>query len=187
MNTLRAFERAFDSGLGAELDIRDCDGGLVISHNPVSKIEVPLYFDDFLKVWNRYSNPTLAINVKSDGLIPLIQRLADSKTFEGSFFFDMSVPESIRYFQAGLPVIGRLSEFEQIFEPGKTYWLDSFVSNWWLEKTQDTFANVKCFLVSPELHGRDHRSVWEEVRKLDYIQGICTDFFSEALRVFDVD
>lgn len=36
-NTFPAFERALQNGFGIETDFRDCNGELVISHDPASQ------------------------------------------------------------------------------------------------------------------------------------------------------
>jgi glycerophosphoryl diester phosphodiesterase len=183
-NTLIAFERAFEAGLGVELDIRDSNGKLVVSHDPVSRNTETLLFAEVLELSDHYKKPTIAINVKADGLIPMIKAVVDTNNIGSSFFFDMSTPESVRYLEAGFPLAKRLSEVERSVEDGSTYWLDSLAGDWWLETPLEKFSKTKCYLASPELHGRDHKAVWKAVHNLDFIQGICTDFFALAVGEF---
>ncbi len=183
-NTLSAFERAFDAGLGVELDLRDYNGELVISHNPVTYDQALLPFSDLINLWNRYDNPKVAINVKADGLIPMIALHMNCINFNNSFFFDMSIPESLRYKNAAFPVAGRLSEHERAILPGNRYWLDAFFGDWWLEEEPEFFAGTECYLVSPELHSRDQTVAWAGALSSEFIKGICTDFVSQALKEF---
>ena len=64
--------------------------------------------------------------------------------------------------------------------------MDSFFGDWWLNIEWDDFfpKGARVFVVSPELHGRDHNPAWEKV--LTWIQegkdvGVCTDYPKEFL------
>ena len=72
-NTIKAFQRSFALGFGTETDIRDLQGELVVSHDMPKGDEMRL--EKFLALVSSYEDAhslTLALNIKSDGLlIPL--------------------------------------------------------------------------------------------------------------------
>ncbi|MDT9338048.1 hypothetical protein VV11_000665 [Trichodesmium erythraeum 21-75] len=71
-NTLVAFKKSFMDGFGCELDIRDCEGQLVISHDLPTKPYLLLE-----TVFQNYKNINcdvpIAINIKADGLQILLK------------------------------------------------------------------------------------------------------------------
>lgn len=99
-NTLVAFKRAFDAGIGVELDVRDWNGKLVVSHDPpVYDNDLPDYFSFVLELLGDRDN-ILAVNVKSCGLAPLFARLNAPKNW---FFFDLPPHEMKDYCTHKLP------------------------------------------------------------------------------------
>lgn len=190
-NTLDAFKIALQNGFGIETDFRDCNGRLMISHDPASvdSIDAEIFFD----LCNQYPNiGPHAINIKSDGLQNLLFPYFLSWSSDRYFVFDMSVPDTLGYFQKGINTFTRVSEYEafQDFD-GKAsgVWLDSFYKEWYGgEQIKQYLALGKSVaIVSPELHGRDHRSLWSMVKSL-YTQDmplmLCTDFPLEAKQYF---
>ena len=185
-NSKDAISRAFELGFGVEIDVRDFDGELVLSHDPATKQSQHLNEIELTSCLS-----TIALNVKSDGLIPLI------KSFElgqiqkiNHFYFDMSYPEQRKYFEADLSVAIRTSEFEKAeIEDPNYIWLDSFISEWYLEDFRflAKFQNSIICIVSPELHNRPLGLSWERLIPY-FIESpnilICTDFpmeFAKAL------
>ena len=73
-NSLESIDRALKGGFGIETDIRDLDGKLVISHDPPSAGDA---FDlkTLLELYRKSkASSRVALNIKSDGLCPLIQQ-----------------------------------------------------------------------------------------------------------------
>jgi len=107
-NTTAAFLRSFELGFGTETDIRDCDGKLVISHDPPEARAEPLPLHVFLDLYDRHGNGLpLALNIKADGLQ---SRVCDHITAYGIrnyFCFDMSVPDTRGYPRAGVSSASR--------------------------------------------------------------------------------
>lgn len=107
-NTLTAFERAFDAGIGVELDVRDWCGELVVSHDPPTyrpdewstRCDGPLRFSEVLDLLGDRPN-ILAVNVKSCGLAPMFGRLKAPKNW---FFFDLPPHEDEVYDAHLLPI-----------------------------------------------------------------------------------
>lgn len=166
-----ALVRAASFGFSIETDLRDMNGSLVISHDPASQTAVSASLA-LEAIFDAASAPiVLALNVKSDGLAPLLGPLLDSFASHSGFLFDMSIPQLVVYARSNLPVAIRVSEFEP-FRPElleqlgglpRRIWLDSFNSDWWLkhEEINDLALTSTLMIVSPEIHGRNPRQVWD--------------------------
>src|SRR5215208_3605025 len=91
-NTLQGFESAFRHGWGAEIDVRDLDGELVVSHDTPRHGALP--FTQAVAAYAALAQPgPLAVNVKSDGLQ---EKLAGAlRGVTDWFAFDMSVPDTL--------------------------------------------------------------------------------------------
>jgi hypothetical protein len=175
-NSSHALSNAFTNGFAIETDVRDFHGKLVISHDPCIDSNAQS-FEELLGKTHR-----IAINIKSDGLSELIARNLDSIAASKSFIFDCSFPELLRYKRLGIPHAMRISEYEKKLPWNPDYiWLDAFESDWWLEDlaAQELMKKIPTVIVSPELHKRDHRQVWDKVKSLRHSGvevSICTDF-----------
>jgi glycerophosphoryl diester phosphodiesterase len=190
-NTLPAFERAFARGWGAEIDVRDLDGELVVSHDAPVRGALAL-----AAVVGAYraagGSGRLAINVKADGLQAALA--AALSTIDGSswFTFDMSVPDAVVSLRHGLPVYTRHSDVERdpvLYDAAEGVWLDDFGGDWLTEEhvASHLAAGKRVAVVSPELHGRDHAQAWSTWRTWS-VWGhpnleLCTDAPDEALEV----
>lgn len=186
-NTMTAFKRALDLGFGLEFDVRDSFGQLVISHDPTMN-PGNLNFEDVVDVFSDYEAP-IAINIKSDGLLPRLLSALEGIEKKNYFVFDMSIPESLKYLNAGVPTFMRISEFEQnspLHENSAGIWLDAFQSDWWVNECQ-VFQDLKAIcVVSSELHGRDEETGWGFLRELETTKGLilCTDHPMRAAEYF---
>ena len=186
-NTLTAFKRALDLGFGLEFDVRDSFGQLVISHDPTAN-PGSLNFEDVVELFSKYEAP-MAINIKSDGLLPRLLSTLGSLEKKRYFVFDMSIPETIKYLKAGVPTFMRISEFEQnslLHEKSSGIWLDAFEGDWWTNESQ-VFQDFKALcVVSSELHGRDEEMGWSFLRELETVTdlNLCTDYPVKASEYF---
>src|SRR5262245_37033876 len=97
-NSMTAFERAFEAGFGAEIDVRDLAEQLVVSHDPPANGTLPLA--DVLEVHAAAGRPgELAMNVKADGLCAWLEAtMAQTPRWTA---FDMSLPDTLQYARAG--------------------------------------------------------------------------------------
>ena len=180
-NTKTAFERAFDSGLGVETDLRDIKGEIVISHNMPQGNEMS--FEDLLKLLDGRAL-TLALNIKADGMADEIKRLLEKYNVSNYFTFDMSIPEMVYQHKTGLNVFTGLSDIVPLpvmYEQAKGVWLDCFNSDWFGEVEIQNILNQdkKVCIVSPDLHKREYKSVWEKYKNMNGIM-LCTDYPMEA-------
>lgn len=182
-----SLDQSLRDGFGVEFDVRDWNQRLVISHDPPGQ-QVRL-LNDALSTWTQLPSiegRLLAINVKSDGLVREFLNLHETLMGFRYFFFDMSFPQSLQYMRADLPVAIRLSEYESatsisgIGSSPRYYWVDSFSSDWWLDSDfwDELDPDAAPVIVSPELHGRDPRRVWDwwlEQVALGQQIYLCTD------------
>lgn len=192
-NTTLAFERAIALGCGIETDIRDCNGTLVISHDP-PKINSLLAEGFFDLLSRKKGSVPLAINVKSDGLQGALKLLLERFNIQNYFVFDMSIPDGWQYVKQGMNVFTRQSEFEPIphlFPQAQGVWVDCFLDDLWItDKLLNGHLSLgkKICLVSPELHHRSHVDFWKRLSTMPFAKRddimLCTDYPEEARRCF---
>jgi hypothetical protein len=187
-NTFASIRKALDSGFGVELDIRDRNGELVVSHNPSGSAEV-LLFAEVIDLFTNYES-ILAINIKADGLLTYLESALAGVPREKYFLFDMSIPETIGYLRSDLPTFMRLSEYEDIcklHDRSEGVWLDAFETDWWTGNSKILNSEKKICVVSPELHGRDKSYVWNFLKneRCSADLYICTDFPDIAETFFE--
>ena len=175
-NSLSANKSAAESGFSIETDIRQFMNRVVISHDSPQS-EKPPELSDLTSFMCSF-----ALNIKEDGLQSLVREFHPWITETNSFVFDGSLPEMHRYQKAGIPHALRLSEYERTIPWNSGHiWLDSFHDDWWIkDKDLEKFLEgSRIVVVSPELHGRDPRFVWDHLQnesskgKIDF--SICTD------------
>lgn len=191
-NTAEAFERALSMGFGIETDFRDLNGTLVVSHDvPTEGVMTAEAFARLFRA-NPVSAP-MALNIKADGLYALIAEFITQCPMPDHFVFDMSVPDARGYLSQNIPVYTRLSEYEtapSFLEQSVGVWLDAFESEWYeLKVIDDLLAKgKKVAIVSPELHRRPHKELWERLRAhglhRDVNVSLCTDFPLDAKDFF---
>ena len=192
-NTVDSLYNSLLAGYGFETDIRDFNKNIVISHDCPGPNELSL-IDLFKSITlnKSFSNKTIALNVKSDGLSGDLANILKDYDDLSVFFFDMSVPDSLSYINNELPIFIRLSEYESdegLLNYADGIWLDSFKSRWYTESLINKInkRNKKICFVSPELHGRNHLKFWQFLRGLgsDLNYLLCTDFPFEADSFFN--
>ncbi len=190
-NSEEAFERSFSLGFGTETDLRDFCGELVISHDIPDRSSI--LFSRVLEIAAQHASNaslTLALNIKADGLVELLQD--DLKKFPNldCFVFDMAVPDMRPYLNADVPVFARMSEVERVpawLDKCSGVWLDSFEAEWYGKREIDALLikGKRVCIVSPELHKRSHLSLWQRLKENDHSQlMLCTDFPEEAAEYF---
>lgn len=191
-NSPEAFTRSFDCGFGTETDLRDLDGQLVIAHDPPRAGNLAAAALFAVHAANDAKLP-LAINIKSDGLQPLMIELLEKFTPRDVFVFDMSIPDMLGWLRTGIPVFTRHSDVEPepvLVDRVAGVWLDGFNSDWWDEAVvrRHLDAGRRVCIVSPELHRRNHRSAWERLAASDLPQSgqlmLCTDYPADGMELF---
>lgn len=192
-NTLNSMGLAWKNGFGVETDLRDYDGKLVISHDPAgaSSPEVESLFSLYQKIGR---GSTLALNVKADGIQPLLKPLLKKYKIADYFLFDMSVPELVACERYQLSFYTRQSDIEQEcvrYAQAEGVWLDSFYQKEWLTaSTLDRHLAMgkKICIVSPELHHFPCDPVWSMLKSGGYQKqlpvALCTDMPERAVEYF---
>lgn len=195
MNTDFSLFSAVKEGFGIETDIRDALGSLVISHDPPNHLSVLKGESLFQECERCNSSGRLALNIKSDGLQEYISlALAKSGISTTQIFaFDMAIPDALGFARAGLPFYTRTSEFELdpcLLDLAQGVWIDDFSGSFHQVEAALRYSSVgkRVALVSPELHGRDHRRTWDAILAADLhrnpIFELCTDLPHQAFAVF---
>lgn len=191
-NSVEAFIRSFSLGFGTETDVRDSlvDGvqTIVVSHDLPKGGE--LTFAELLQLAKAHGSPTLALNIKADGLHELLAETLRAENYSNYFLFDSSVPDLIQGVRRKLVSFTRLSEYEPVAalydDDGITgVWVDMFLPGRWYDASLIEKLLVdgkRVVLVAPDLHHRhdeyDGFLEWlvsSGLRDKDGI-AICTDF-----------
>ena len=161
---------------GAEIDVRDHNGVIVLSHDYPNDNSEQLV--DFIKFFPK--NQLLAINVKSCGIEVDVNNMM-KQNHKNYFLFDFSLPYLLNSIKLNIPCAQRLSEYEKDLIKGPRWiWIDSFSSIWYDEKYLKLIKDkgYKISLVSPELHKRSNLQDYEKIKSMiskDLIDAICTD------------
>lgn len=196
-NSHSAIKLALVNGFGIETDIRDHNGQVVLSHDvPLADSDDLVRYTELLDLLEDGEKHTIcALNVKSDGLLNIIQGepRGTRDTSRQLFYFDMSIPETVQYMKHSLRLFARVSEFETVvFPPSqvKGIWLDAFGSEFDQTSEARKLLNqgYTVAMVSPELHGRSHTATWDSIVRLRlHLESnfmICTDYPFDAAEVF---
>lgn len=193
-NSNIAFQRTFELNIGTETDVRDYNGKIVISHDIPN--EKSLMFEQFLSLYKESKcDATLALNVKSDGLQLKLKELLTIYNVSKYFVFDMSIPDTIIYLKHDIKTFSRFSEYEfenPLWLKCDGIWYDSFteidLNLTMIIKLIGAGHNI-C-IVSSELHKRDQRKQWDEIKSLNHKISnsnkllLCTDLPIAAMEFF---
>ena len=161
---------------GAEIDVRDHNGVIVLSHDYPNNNSESLV--TFLKHFPK--NQLLAINIKSCGIEADVNNIVQ-ENHEKYFLFDFSLPSLLKSINMKIPCALRLSEYEKELIKGPTWvWVDSFHSIWFDDEYLKLIKNkgYNVALVSPELHMRSNELDYEKIKSLiskKLVDAICTD------------
>jgi hypothetical protein len=165
----------FDVRYGVEIDVRDFNNKLVISHDLPN--ENSLELESFLVTIPKET--FLAINVKSSEIEFDLKRIIDKHKFKNYFTFDHSIPSLIKSIKCNLSCAFRLSEYEKEIIPNCTWvWVDCFEKIWYDSNFLGSLKDLqlKIALVSPELHGRKSEiEKFEAIVNSISVDAICTD------------
>jgi hypothetical protein len=165
---------------GVEIDVRDYDGDLRLTHDPLQTGE---RLADWLAA---YQHALLVFNVKCDGLEDRLRALAAQHGIERYFFLDVASPTLVRLVRGGeRRVAVRFSEYEPIelalafAGRAEWVWVDCFTH---LPLNPATHARLRehfrVCLVSPELQGHPRARIAEfrnHLRGLP-VDAVCTDY-----------
>jgi hypothetical protein len=156
VNTIRDLNNV-PCDLGIEVDIRECNGELICSHDPFQQGEL---FKDFLL---HFKHKFLIANIKEEGIEKSVIGFLEDFGIENYFLLDVSFPYIVKLCSDGIDKIAlRVSDFEKLNldllkKLGLQWiWLDAFEKFPQEELKQieaySAHNNIKVCLVSPELH-----------------------------------
>ena len=204
-NSLEACRAAFEGGFGLETDLRrDEKGRFYISHDPTVRTPENA-LEPYTKLFRRFPEAELAINVKELGYEPeLIELMREGRLGARSFFFDFELLEpnapgasqqKLRTLPGGKSVrlAARLSDRREPLAqclgiPAEIVWADEFDSLWLSEREVHKVkaAGRFFYVISPEIHGFDRQTMLQRWRdfKAWQVDGVCTDYALEAKEFF---
>lgn len=190
-NSIQAINKAIENGWGIETDFRDYMGDLVISHDIADKNSEKA--EEVFKILENNKNAYVAINIKADGLKYILKGLLDKYKINNYFAFDMSIPQTVEYAEAGIKYFSRQSEFEPnpyMYEQADGVWMDAFYNMDWITVNlinNHIANNKKVCLVSPELHNNKYNEFWTFLKNNDLTSNnilLCTDYPDLATKFF---
>jgi hypothetical protein len=174
---------------GVELDLRDRGDRLILQHDPFSDGE------DFEHYLRHYQHGPLILNVKSERIEQRVLELVRRANVRDYFFLDCSFPMIRALVREGEHRIAvRFSEFEPVESAlalaGQVdwVWIDCFTR---MPLDGRTYAllkqHFKLCAVSPELQGRDPRTIADYAQELAPfdVDAVCTkrpDLWQAAIR-----
>ena len=110
-NQLDACLKAAKEFDGLEIDLKNRNGQIVLSHDPITSKESPIELVDLLKELKKIKvEPMIAFNIKEDGLGPNLKTIIDRFKCRDYFCFDLSRPEELKYQSIGLKVFQRFGD-----------------------------------------------------------------------------
>lgn len=194
-NSLGAFQAAARNGFGVELDFRDHLGELIVHHDVPGPDPRTLPLREVLECWeSEKSKEPLLLDVKSSGLDDRVARLMSEYPRLKYYLFDAAIPDLYRFHRGRLPFLARWSDLETqpvLADEASGLCVDGFRGDWWSTEALTAAARDQelVLVISPELHGRAHLSVWEQLRAVEAQcppgkLALCTDFPDEARRFF---
>jgi hypothetical protein len=175
------------SYMGVEVDLRDAEGGIIISHDPFSSGE---NLEQYLQ---NYTHRFLIANIKSERIELRVKKLLDKFQIKNYFFLDSSTPMIVRCgLESGYKFAIRVSEYESVTSALRMkaladwIWVDCFEG---LSIDRDEYlalksAGLKLCLVSPELHD-SARSILDFIKDLKKI-GIVPDMVCSKYKNYDL-
>lgn len=179
------------AGFGIELDVRDHNGEVVVSHDPVGKdAEVETLNGWLVRNAPKRGFPLIAFNHKADGIEATIARIATNPLVaDRCFVFDMPFPAEMRYASLGVRVAERVSDVEPYAKRHDVVWLDRWFWDTEIPRIIDeVYTAPFIYVVSPELHrptwGLERiKAFWRLIPK--WVEGVCTDYWREADQFFN--
>lgn len=194
-NSLPAFAASQQDGFGVETDLRSLGGKLYLSHDLIKNTDQLVSLEQLLTLWSSTPELPLFLNIKEDGLLPLLapyKAIIDSLSI---VFFDMSIPELIQYSKifSKSQLATRMSDYElkpSAEELCDWLWVDGFSKDFEPTQIEELLQEkkFKVALVSSELHHRNPRDYWALLKTISkeslFQLTLCTDFPRDAARIF---
>jgi hypothetical protein len=174
---------------GIEVDLKNHNGKIVLSHNPLAKNQQAVQLESLLR---KTPKTFFAFNIKEDGLGPELRKLISRHKIKNYMCFDLSLPESLQYQKEQLKIFSRVGDLDpkpKVYPKGLV--IDVF--------TQSNFTQIlrtlkrlkgphQLFFISPELHGHKVEENWSKIKNFiqtsNHSAFLCTDLPEKALQFF---
>ncbi len=179
VNTIKQL-KATPKELGIEIDIRDNNKKLIVTHDPFKKGE------DLKKFLKFYKHKLIIANIKSERIEDSVIKIFKKYNIDNYFFLDSSFPKIIELIRLNFKKIAiRASYFEGIETSkrlkGKVNWVwyDTFKG---LKSSINDIKklkklNFKICLVCPKLHNSKNnidKSIVQNLKNNKLIDAVCT-------------
>lgn len=176
--------KTIPAGVGAELDLRTRDRGIIMHHDPFQ--DGPL-FSDWLAAYGKDRRAPLLLNVKEDALEESVMKICAEQGIVNYFFLDCAFPTLRRLAENGMRKAAiRVSEYENV-EVARSLqgkldwaWVDCFSGRVppkaLLQDLQEMGYRVA--LVSPELQAYGEEVIRRHFAALEWLRPevdlVCT-------------
>lgn len=194
-NSLKAIIDAQKMNWHSEIDVRDNQGALVVSHDPpISGCNNFYNFEDIVQ--SLPDAKRLALNIKSCGLNKIFSdEVINFIVTSNSFLFDATISDMMAFAELNLPFYTRVSDLEQepvLLKKALGIVIDTFHSTWWSVETILKYLDLgyEIMIISPELHDKAHQHAWEVLKSSSSLMtstniSVCTDFPLDANNWFN--
>jgi glycerophosphoryl diester phosphodiesterase len=175
---------------GMEIDLKNLNGKIVLSHDPIVQDHSYTSLESVLK---KSPDTFYALNIKEDGLSSELNRLINKYKIKSYMCFDLSGPEIVKYKEQNLVTFDRFGDQDLLPSHRKIQGvvLDVFKSRNFSKiiKQLKVSPSIPLFIISPELHGQDPINSWKIIRSFEMTHKnpiyLCTDLFLEASAYFN--
>lgn len=175
---------------GIEIDLKNKNGKIILSHDPILSNKRYLELSVLFK---ENKDSFYALNIKEDGLGPKLKELITKYNIKNYMCFDLSSPEEYCYLQLGLKVFKRFGDQDFInISQQKTRGLVFDIFNNrnqlnYLKKLNNSKLNLPTMIISPELHNLSFLKTWKLYNEKLTTKNlyICTDHPFEAREFFE--
>ena len=188
-NHLKACLEGLEHFQGIEIDLKNKNGKIVLSHDPLEKGQNYIKLED---CFSKHPGGFYALNIKEDGLSDELAKLIQKYKIKNYMCFDLSTPESIQYKNKKLIVYDRMGDQD----PQMNYKTGGIVVDIFSLKNMnqifkqiETIKKKHLFFISPELHQLSHRPFWNRLKAIEARNAnnfsLCTDYPEEANAFFN--
>lgn len=188
-NSLKACLDGAKNFDGIEVDLKNQNGKIVLSHDPITKNSQTISLSELFK---KTPNTFFALNIKEDGLGPELRKLISKHKIDNYMCFDLSFPESLQFNKEQLRVFSRIGDLEQRpTKCPKALVVDVFNQTKYshvLRSLQALERPHELFFISPELHGHPVETNWLKIKNFlgqsNHSGYLCTDLAASASQFF---
>jgi glycerophosphoryl diester phosphodiesterase len=174
---------------GIEVDLKNQNGKIVLSHDPITKNNHAVSLESLFK---KTPKTFFALNIKEDGLGRELRKLISRHKINNYMCFDLSFPESLQFQKEQLRVFPRMGDMDpklKVFPKGLV--IDVFDQTNYSQVLRSLKAlkdPCELFFISPELHGHQVEVNWSKIKRFltqsSHSAYLCTDRPADASQFF---